>query len=87
MGANNRSTSCARMGEKRHSKIPSDQTKAGSVVSLNLPSGVKIQQITPQMCSFKQITSFFLIPSFSFSLSVKREVSAKDTNQLKFTLN
>ena len=63
----------------------------GLVVSLNLPSGVKIQQITPQMCSFKQITSFFSYPVFffflSFFLSVKREVPAKDTNQLKFILN
>lgn len=31
------------------------------VVSLNLPSGVKIQQITPQMWSFKQMA--FLPPS------------------------
>lgn len=34
------------------------------VVSLNLPSGVKTQQITPQMCSFKQIT---LLPPSSLS--------------------
>lgn len=59
---------CMDRGKKRQSKIPFDQAKVGLAVSLNLPSGVKIQQITPQMCSFKQITSFFLIPSVFFFL-------------------
>lgn len=66
-----------RGGEKWHSEIPSDQAKVGLVVSLNLPSGVKIQQITPQMCSFKQITSFFFLSRFfSFFLSFCKERGA-----------
>lgn len=59
----------------------------GFLVSLNLPSGVKIQQIiTPRCVPSNKSRLFFLILPFFF-LFVKREVSAEDTNQLKFTLN
>lgn len=47
-------------------KMQPDHANMGSVVSLNLPSGVTIEQITPQMCFFKQITFFPLIPLFFF---------------------
>lgn len=56
-------------------KIQPDHANMGSVVSLNLPSGVTIEQITPQMCFFKQTTFFSLIPLFFFYL--KKEMPAK----------
>lgn len=67
--ANNRSASCTRAGWERglcHMKMQPDHANMGSVVSLNLPSGVTIKQITPQMCFFKQIT-FFPLSLFFFS--------------------
>lgn len=67
-------------------KIQPDHANMGSVVSLNLPSGVTIEQITPQMCFFKQTTFFSPYPSFFF-FYLKKEMPAKDTNRLKLTSN
>lgn len=81
------SASCTRAGWERglwHMKMQPDHANTGSVVSLNLPSGVTIEQITPQMCFFKQ-TTFSPYPSFFFSL--KKEMPAKDPNRLKLTSN
>lgn len=67
-------------------KMQPDHANTGSVVSLNLPSGVTIEQITPQMCFFKQ-TTFSPYPSFFFSLkernACQRSKSTEAYVQLK----
>lgn len=68
-------------------KMQPDHANMGSVVSLNLPSGVTIEQITPQMCFFKQTTFFSPYPSFFFPLkernACQRSKSTEAYVQLK----
>lgn len=67
-------------------KIQPDHANMGSVVSLNLPSGVTIEQITPQMCFFKQTTFFPLIPLFFFLLKERNACQRYKSTEAYFQL-